>query len=493
MSQTPPLGRVAIIGGGVEAWMTAAGLARATGGQAEIRVVETGPVVTGALSTLPSLRSFHTLLGLDEAALMAATLATYRLGSRFSGWTPDVSFCDAFGEIGASLEGVGFHHYWSRLRLAGDATPLDDYSLAAVIARLGRFAGPDPDPRSPLSTLTYGLHLDAGLYVDVLRRLALQGGVAASAGEVAEVVRDGQSGHIAAVVLADGERVEAELFVDGTGPAALLMGDEPFEDWSALLPADRAVRITAPVQTDAPPLTEIEATAEGWRWRIPLRDRLDGGLTYRAELTSDAAAMKAAWAGLPAEGGSEPRFMTIRNGRRARAMVGNCVAIGGAAGRVEAVDGADVHLIQSGVTRLIALFPRPGGAPVAAEEYNRLGGETLERVRDMAILHYRRAGRRDGAIWDLGRDAPVPDKLAYRIAQFESRGRVVMYDEESFLEPSWIAAFIGHGVLPGRYDPLADRMPLERARMTLERMRQIFRQTAERAPTHAAALARVAP
>ena len=71
MSQTPPLGRVAIIGGGVEAWMTAAGLARATGGQAEIRVVETGPVVTGALSTLPSLRSFHTLLGLDEAAVQA--------------------------------------------------------------------------------------------------------------------------------------------------------------------------------------------------------------------------------------------------------------------------------------------------------------------------------------------------------------------------------------------------------------------------------------
>ncbi len=492
MSQPLPLGRVAIIGGGVEAWMTAAGLARATGGQAAIRVIETGPGVTGALSTLPSLRSFHALLGLDEAALMAATLATYRLGSRFSGWTPGMSFCDAFGEIGASLEGVGFHHYWSRLRLAGDATPLDDYSLAAVIARLGRFAAPDPDPRSPLSTLTYGLHLDTGLYVDVLRRLALQGGVAAGPGEIGEVVRDGQTGHIAAVVLADGERVEAELFVDCTGPAALLIGDEPFEDWSALLPADRAVRIAAPVRSDAPPLTEIEATAEGWRWRIPLRDRLDGGLTYRAELTSDDAAVKAALAGLPANDASEPRFMTVRNGRRARAMVGNCVAIGGAAGRVEAVDGADVHLIQSGVTRLIALFPRPGGAPVAAEEYNRLGAETFARVRDMAILHYRRADRRDGAIWDLGRDAAVPEKLAYRIAQFESRGRVVMYDEETFLEPSWIAAFIGHGVLPGRYDPLADRMPLERARMTLGRMREIFRHTAERLPSHAEALSRVA-
>jgi tryptophan halogenase len=108
VSASPPLGRVAIFGSGVDAWMTAAALARATGGQAAIRVIETGPTPTGALSTLPSLRSFHALLGLDEAALMAATKATYKLGSRFSGWTPGQSFCQAFGEIGATLDGVGF-------------------------------------------------------------------------------------------------------------------------------------------------------------------------------------------------------------------------------------------------------------------------------------------------------------------------------------------------------------------------------------------------
>lgn len=488
----PPLGRIAIIGGGVEAWMTAAGLARATGRQAQIRVVETGPPATGALSTLPALRSFHGLLGLDEAALMKATQATYRLGSQFSGWTPGTQYCEAFGEIGANLEGVGFHHYWTRLRQTGDRTPLDDYSLAAVIARAGRFSGPSADPRSPLSTLAYGLHLDAGLYGQALRSLALQGGVVAGPGEVSDVIRDGLTGNIEAVILRDDERIEAELFVDCTGPAALLIGEEPFEDWSALLPADRTVRVSAPTRRDPLPLTEIEAGTEGWRWRIPLRGRLEGGLTYRSDLTRDEVAVKAAATGLPKEGLSPPEFRTLRNGRRQKAMVGNCVAIGSAAGMVEGLDTAEVHLIQSGITRLITLFPRPGGAPLAALEYNRLGAETFDRVRDMAILHYRRAGRRDGAIWDLGREGSVPDALAYRIAQFESRGRVVMYDEETFLEPSWIAALIGHGVLPRRYDPLADRMPLERLKATTERMRAIFSQTAERLPTHVEALARMA-
>jgi tryptophan halogenase len=483
LNGAPPLGRVAIFGAGVDAWMTAAALARATGGQAAIRVVETGPAPTGALSTLPSLRSFHALLGLDEAALMAATKATYKLGSRFSGWTPGQSFCQAFGEIGATLDGVGFHHYWTRLRQAGETAPLDDYDLAAVAATLGRFAPPDPDPRSPLSTLSYGLHLDAALYVGVLRDLATRNGVTATRGEIADVVVD--AGAITAVVLKDGERVEAELFVDATGPGARLIGqalNEPFEDWSHLLPADRTVRITAEARPDAPPLTEIEAVAEGWRWQVPLRDRTDSGLVYRAELTSDEAALNAI--GLA----GQPEYSDIRNGRRTRAMVGNCVAVGGSAGVVEAIDSSDVHLAQSGAARLIALFPKTGGPAVAAEEYNRLSAETFDRVRDLAILHYRRSGRSDGAIWDLGRAGEVPDKLAYRIAQFESRGRVVMYDEETFLEPSWIAAFVGHGVAPGRYDPLADRMPLEQTRSTLERMRAIFRQTAERLPTHAEAL-----
>jgi len=479
----PPLGRVAVFGAGVDAWMTAAALARATGGQAAIRVIETGTAPTGALSTLPSLRAFHARLGLDESALMAATKATYKLGSRFSGWTPGVSFCQAFGELGANLEGVGFHHYWTRLNQAGETAPLDAYNLAAVAATLGRFAPPDPDPRSPLSTLGYGLHLDAALYAGVLRDLATRNGVTAQRGAIAEVAVDGET--IVAVVLQDGERVEAELFVDATGPEARLIGQalrEPFEDLSALLPANRTVRISAPAQRDAPPLTEIEAVAEGWRWRIPLRDRVEAGVAYRAELTSEAAAVAAI--GLA----GEPDFSDLRNGRRVRAKVGNCVAIGGAAGVIEGLDSSDVHLAQSGAARLIALFPKPGGPAIAADEYNRLGAETFDRVRDLAILHYRRAGR-DGAIWDLGRAGAVPDTLAYKLAQFESRGRVVMYDEETFLEPSWISAFIGHGVTPRRHDPLADRMPIEKTRATLERMREIFRQTAERLPTHAEALA----
>lgn len=489
MSPSPPLGRVAIFGGGVEAWMTAAGLARATGGQAQIRVVETGPDAAGALSSLPSLRAFHALLGLDEAALMAATQATYKLGSRFSGWTPGAEHCDAFGELGASLQGVGFHQYWTRLNQTGDAAALDDYSLAAVIARQGRFAPPSPDPRSPLSSLAYGLHLDAALYVEVLRGLAQRGGVSARQGQIAQVAREAPGGDIAAVLLADGERVEADLFIDSTGPAARLIGDEPFEDWSHLLPADRAVRFSAPPQPDAPPLTRIEAAAEGWLWRIPLRDRLEAGLVYRSDLTSDDEAVTAAARGLPQGRPFDPQFLSVRSGRRSRSMVGNCVAIGDAAGVVENLDAARLHLIQAGVTRLIALFPRSGGAGVAAQEYNRLGAEALERVRDMAILHYRKAARRDGAIWDLGRDGPVPEKLAYKLAQFQSRGRVVIYDEETFLEPSWIAAFIGHGLRPERCDPLVDRMPVERIRATAERMRDIFHQTAARLPTHAEALA----
>jgi tryptophan halogenase len=205
-------------------------------------------------------------------------------------------------------------------------------------------------------------------------------------------------------------------------------------------------------------------------------------LGHRANLTFDDDAVTALTADLPGVR-SEPAFTAPRSGRRTRAMVGNVVAIGAAAGEVPPLDAGPEHLIQGGVTRLIALFPRPGQTRAAAGEYNRLAAETIERLRDLAVLRHRLA-RRPGAVWDLARAAPTPEGLAYKIAQFESRGRVVMYDEETFDEAGWTAALVGHGVVPRRHDPLVERMPLDKTRMMLDRMATVLREAAAGMPPH---------
>ncbi|MDB5454894.1 MAG: tryptophan halogenase [Caulobacter sp.] len=468
---------VVILGGGVAGWMAAAALARALPA-AVLRVVETAAdAPRGALSTLPALRAFHARLGLDEAALMRTARGTFKLGTRFSGWMA-TDHVEGFSDAGANLEGVAFHHHWLRARALGPTEPFDAYSLAATAGRLGRFAYPSEDPRSVLSTLSYGLHLDAAGYVTALRASA--GTVRRGPGELGDIERS-PDGRIAALILADGERVAADLFVDTTAEGRLIGAalGVAWTDWSAWLPCDRlAVREVAP-RANPPALTEIEAIPEGWLRRTPLRGGDAVMLAYDAALTSDDQAREIL--------GGEAAMRPLRNGRRERAWLGNCVAIGPAAGEIEALNGVDGHLAQSGVSKLIALLPGPDGAPLAEAEYNRLIGEEQDRIRDMAVLRYA-VGTRVDPPWARARQAPVPEKLAYKRAQFESRGRVVLYDEETFMDGAWAEAFIGHGILPRRHDRLADRLPAARVGETLARLRRLIVQAAQAMPPHADAL-----
>ncbi|MBO9707332.1 MAG: tryptophan 7-halogenase [Caulobacter sp.] len=473
-----PLNRVAIFGGGVAGWMTAAALARALPAACTIRMVETACAASrGALSTLPALRGFHRLLELDETSLMRAARGTFKLGARYSGWTdqePDRNHVEGFSDTGANFDSVAFHHHWLRAHRRREAGRYEDYNLAAVAGRMGRFARPSEDPRSVLSTLSYGLHLDAAGYVAALRATASR--VQARAGEVAEVaVHDGS---IAAVILADGERVEADLFIDST-PDGRLIAATPETEWidgSAALPCDRLAMREIPPRVDPAPLTEFEAIPEGWLRRVPLRGGDAVTLAYASGLTSDEAAREIL--------GGEATIASLRNGRRQRAWSGNCLAIGPAAVQLEPLNGDDAQVIQSGVGRLIALLPTADSSPLAATEYNRLMAETFDRARDMAVLRYLAATRTD-PLWSRARRTEPSAALAYKQAQFESRGRVVLYDEETFVEGAWVGAFLGHGITPRRYDRLADRLPADQADATLARLRGLIRQTAEAMPRHA--------
>lgn len=370
--------RVLIVGAGIDAWMSAAALATATKGLAEVVVAETGPAPTGRIAALPSLRGLHARLGVSDEALATGAKARPRLAARYR------DAIEPFGETGVGVDGVAFHHYWLA---AGRPGPLSDWSLAALAATRGRFAPPSPDPRSPLSTLSYGLTLDAAGYADLLKRVALAAG--------AKVVD---------------HRPDADLKVDASGGEMLLVAHEPWTDWSAWLPNGVDIAGDGLVSTFAP---------------------------------------------APA-----------KTGRIVQAMTGDTVAVGTAYGVIGAGDGGDLHLLQGDVSRLIALFPT---GPAAVAEYNRLAESALERARDMAILRW-------------GDLSNPPETLARKVEQFQSRGRIVSYDDEAWPESAWIHAFLARGIVPKRWDPLADRVPPERIRDRLSRMKTMLEQTAEGMP-----------
>ena len=152
-----------------------------------------------------------------------------------------------------------------------------------------------------------------------------------------------------------------------------------------------------------------------------------------------------------------------------------------------------IHLIQSGIAKLLALFPDKRFNPVERNEYNRQMQDVFEDVRDFIVLHYKATRRQDSDFWDYCRTMDVPDKLAAKLDLWRSKGRIFREGAELFGTPSWVAVLFGQGVVPEDYEPAADAMDAAQLSDVMHRMRVGYRDMAQRMPTHAEFIARACP
>ncbi|RZI57295.1 MAG: tryptophan halogenase, partial [Rubrivivax sp.] len=221
-SQSPrrPVKRVVIAGGGTAGWMMAACISKHLGKQLDIRLVESDEIGTVGVgeATIPTMLTFHQLLGLDEREFMAATQATIKLGIKFEGWREtDSTYIHAFGNTGIDHWTAGFQHFWLKGRERGLASDYADYCLEARAAQALKFA------HLPDQGINYAFHLDATLYGQYLRRFSEGFGVKRLEGKIAEVLMH-VDGDIRALKLQDGTEIEGDLFVDCTGMRSVLLG-----------------------------------------------------------------------------------------------------------------------------------------------------------------------------------------------------------------------------------------------------------------------------
>ncbi|MGL6044056.1 MAG: tryptophan halogenase family protein [Sandaracinobacteroides sp.] len=494
---------IVVVGGGSAGWMAAAALANGLGlgrgGEARITLVESeeiGIVGVGE-ATIPPIRQFNQQLGLDEAAFVAATQGSFKLGIEFANWGwKGNRYFHPFGTHGTDFDAVSVHHWWARARADGDMVPLDDFSMAWALARHGRFLRPTRDPRLVQSTHDYAYHFDAVLYGHFLRKYAQNLGVVRTEGRVVSATRNATLGHIAELVLADGRQVAGDLFIDCSGFRGLLIEEileAGFEDWSNWLPCDRAIAVPTENSADFTPFTRSTAHEAGWQWRIPLQHRTGNGHVFSSAFMSEDEARDILLNHVDGRLLAEPRLLRFTAGRRREAWKGNVVAIGLSAGFLEPLESTSLHLIQSGITRLLALFPDRDFAPHVRNEYNRVTRTEWERVRDFLILHYHLNSRTDGELWRHCASYAVPDNLANRIAQFRSHGRMVSDGYELFQNPSWLAVHVGQGNLAERPDPLADHRSFVPYAARLGQLRAAIAQVVAEAPSHAAFIAGFCP
>ncbi|MEM8615965.1 MAG: tryptophan halogenase family protein [Pseudomonadota bacterium] len=484
--------KIVIAGGGSAGWMAAAALSKAYT-KADITLVESEAIGTVGVgeATIPPIRLFNQFLGIDEHTFVRETKATYKLGIRFNHWGQQGdSYIHAFGDFGQSLGLLPFYQYWLRAHLSGEGSSLWDYGLNSVAADQNR-AGDLPGVKGTrLGGLGKAYHFDAGLYAAFLRRLSERQGVTRVEGEIGGVETNGEQGAIKALKLKDGRVLSGDFFVDCTGFRGLLIGETlgiAYQDWSHWLPCDRAVALPCERTEPLLPYTQATAHSAGWQWRIPLHHRTGNGHVYCSAHVEPEAALETLMRHLDGAPLGTPKHLRFQTGCRTAFWAKNCVALGLAAGFMEPLESTSLHLIQSGVMRLITLLPGQRAArdlTALAKVFNQQTAVEYERIRDFLILHYKANQRDDTPFWRDCREMAVPQSLADKIDAFKRNASLFREQDELFQEVGWLQVLLGQNIVPDSYNPLADELSDAQLTDFLRSLKTVVAREVARLPSH---------
>ncbi|WP_277981048.1 tryptophan halogenase family protein [Sphingomonas phyllosphaerae] len=498
-----PVTQVVVVGGGSAGWIAACRLAaqaQRTRSGVAVTLVESAriPTVGVGEGTWPTMRNTLAKIGISETDFVRGCDAAFKQGARFAGWTDD-------------SPGEGYYH---PLNPPAGATELDlaphwlaqsDAPAAADFATWVDFQATLCDAGlAPKSITTpewvgqanYAYHLDAGKFATLLREHAVERlGVRHVIGDVARV-EQADGGDVTALVLADGEQIAGDLFVDCTGFAALLIGGVygvPFRRCGDVLFADRAIALQVPYDSEDAPITchtVSTAQAAGWIWDIGLWTRRGVGHVYSSAHIGDdeAEAALRRYVG-PAADALSARRITIDGGHRERFWQNNVVAVGLSAGFIEPLEASALMLIEASMDAIADRLPRTRGAMhVAARQFNAAFTHHWARIIEFLKLHYAITKRTDTDFWrDNASPATWPDGLAERLELWRTQPPAPQdfeHAREVFSWPSY--QYVLHGMrFDARYaaiDPAAPESAL--ARRHLARAERARAEAVQRLPRH---------
>ena len=425
--------KLVIVGGGTAGWLTAAVVAAhhqsAAPGGLQVVLIESSdiPSVGVGEGTWPTMKNTLRHIGIAESELFRCCHAAFKQGGKFVDW----------------VRGNGDFYYhpftvplgYGRLDLAPYVSEIERYALESNFQHRVCEAGlaprtlAEPEYQGPCN---YAYHVDAAALGELLRRHSKSRlGVTQIIDTVREV-RLSASGDIESLVLAEGGPLHADLFVDCSGFASLLLGETlgvGFVSTEHVLFNNAALAMQIPYSdADAPLASNTIASGQnaGWIWDIGLTHRRGIGHVYATDYLSDdeAEANLRRYAGAAAEGLSV-RKIGFQSGHRARFWKNNCVAVGLAAGFVEPLEATAIMLVEISARFIAENLPADSGLmSITARRFNEQMNYRWRRIIDFLKLHYM-LSQRPEPYWRAHCDeASIPDSLKEDLAMWAWRGPV---------------------------------------------------------------------
>ncbi len=367
--------------------------------QVTIRVVrspEIGVIGVGEGTTPNFPKHLFDYLGISRKRFHALAEPTWKLGIRFL-WGPRGRFDYTFDQQ--------LDSHWSDLSMPNGYFCDEEFRCTSVPSALmwhGKAFPRQPDGCPDIQGW-HAFHIENKKFVDVLEIVARESGVEFIDGKVTGSDRL-PAGGIAAVHLEDGQRLEADFFVDSSGFRSELLGrtlEEPFTSFDRSLFCDRAV-VGGWDRTDEPilPYTTAETMDAGWAWQIEHEHHINRGYVYSSQAISDDEAADEFLRKNP-KAPKSPRVVKFRSGCYRRQWVENVVAIGNAAGFVEPLEATALMIVCSETQTLVEMLTRSRLAPTPTwrEMFNDLAAAGWRDIRDFLALHYKLNTALDTPFW----------------------------------------------------------------------------------------------
>lgn len=316
------------------------------------------------------------------------------------------------------------------------------------------------------------------------------------------MAQDGDSGFVTGVTLDDGAMIDGDLFIDCSGFRGLLIEQTlktGYKDWSHWLPCDRAVALPC-FRDDGsgpPPFTKATAHRAGWQWQwqwqVPLQHRSGNGHVYCSDFMSDDEAHGILVENMAGKPTADPNFLRFTTGRRKKFWNKNVVSLGLAAGFMEPLESTSIHLINTGINKLVSVLSLDGVSQTQEDAFNRLTGKEYARIRDFLILHYHANRREDSEFWKLCQTMSVPESLTEKIDLFRLNGQIFREDDELFTETSWAAVMMGQGIMMEGHNAMADAITGIKLSDEVNEIEKSIQWLVKQLPTHGQYLERYCP
>lgn len=416
--------KIVIVGGGTAGWMTAGFFSKYYDGK-DITVIESPsiPKIGVGESVTPHVNSFFDEIGVDRHHWMKHTSAVYKFANKFINWrtgngeTEYFSFAyttpadNFYKDITQPKTQMDFSNdtnserttdYLLEMIKRDQADRFDRYfnpQFHYMEKNVSPFKGYDCLLNAPFS---YSQHINAELAGNYIRdHLSIPRGVTHIIATVVNI--EHTDNNINFLILDNGEKIHADLFIDCTGFHRSLIKNLnwPVKEYTNHHIDSSWVCQTEYIDQEKEMVNYTQSIAEphGWRFKIGLYHRMGNGYCFSSKHVSDNDALEHFVKQIGPQKTS-PRLIKWQPSRLEQFGNGNVVAIGLSGGFVEPLEANALYVIITGIRRLFEVTKNYKNTGILDfSMFNEKMKYTIDDIADFLLVHYTLSSREDSDFW----------------------------------------------------------------------------------------------